>query len=538
MKVTSLMFVLSWRIASSFTINSLAAGREYATIPSQAPFVYQTTVLKQSTDGASSTSSTGNQQQSSTSKPTSSTVSGHQQKQYFDEKQLDFTMGYLNKHHRDVLRLFVEVFSELGAIQVQKNAFSGGSYEIIDARVIDIDYRGHDHLDNDDNDGEDKNVGFLLLEATVQVRNKKEPTVERVQVSLDAQPIRAVSRLYKNLPSVPNKTRSNHINDFVRRMNRLCYIVRKPGTTGKLTQLAYQIGGDKSLILKENLYLNQVPHNRYVRQYFYDAASQAVLDAVIACSNGVISNRMKMTVMFPEMNPQMDSYRIGTLLEITRAMAITLAEQNLRVRVCVQGSMGVGIFTGTPKQLSGASTLLQRMDWQSNEGEQNEGMVGNYVNFGAVGKEHVVNSGVDRRGNKIEQDDVFIILCPQSMVGIESSIIGPLSEMVDAAGDRPVILLNPDLVDKVSSQGQQSVRGRKERIDFAESFQTIFHFQNIYVSGTSYFPILGATTKTSFDQAWISYQRRDRLNNEGEVYVPILSSEDEPDGEVILKEFE
>ena len=44
-----------------------------------------------------------------------------------------------------------------------------------------------------------------------------------------------------------------------------------------------------------------------------------------------------MTMMFPEMNPSMDSYRIGTLLELSRAMAIKLAEQNLRVRVCVQG---------------------------------------------------------------------------------------------------------------------------------------------------------------------------------------------------------
>ncbi len=92
-------------------------------------------------------------------------------------------------------------------------------------------------------------------------------------------------------------------------MNRLCYIVRKPGTTGKLIQLAHQIGGDKDLILKENLYLNQVPHNRFIRKYFYDMASSAVLDAVIACSNGDISNRMKLTVLFPEMNPQMDSYR-------------------------------------------------------------------------------------------------------------------------------------------------------------------------------------------------------------------------------------
>ena len=38
----------------------------------------------------------------------------------------------------------------------------------------------------------------------------------------------------------------------------------------------------------------------------------------------------------------MDSYRIGTLLELIRVVAIRLAEENLRVRICVQGSMGVG----------------------------------------------------------------------------------------------------------------------------------------------------------------------------------------------------
>lgn len=186
-------------------------------------------------------------------------------------------------------------------------------------------------------------------------------------------------------------------------------------------------------------------------------ASQAALDAAILCSDKRISNRMKMTVMFPEMNPQMDSYRIGTLLELTRSIAITLAEQNLRVRVCVQGSMGVGIFTGVPKQLNGVHTLLQRMDWESESGEENEGMVGDYINFGFVGKEYVVNT-VDVVGEdpiSTKQDDVFLILCPQNMVGLESSIIGPLSEMVDAAGDRPVIIINPDLTDKLSSQGQR-----------------------------------------------------------------------------------
>mmetsp|Transcript_27964 Transcript_27964/g.32042 ORF Transcript_27964/g.32042 Transcript_27964/m.32042 type:complete len:564 (-) Transcript_27964:192-1883(-) len=463
----------------------------------------------------------------------------------FDDKQLDFTMGYLNKHHRDALRAFAEVFTPLGIIQAKKNAFSGGTYEIVDASVTGIEYNHNVALElskaTEETDVDaNGNVGFLTLEVKVKIWNEKEAKIETVQVPLDAEPNKASSYKYHNIPLVPKgiKTSSNHIDDFVRRMNRLCYIINKSEVSGKLIQLAYQIGGDQDLLLKDNLYLNQVPHNRFIRSYFYDMASDAVLDAVIACSNKKISNRMKMTVLFPEMNPSMDSYRIGTLLEIARAISIRLAEQNLRVRLCVQGSMGVGIFTGTPKQLSGASTLLQRMDWQSNEGEQNEGMVGNFVNFGAVGKEHVMNARVDRKGNKIEQDDVFLILCPQSMIGVDSSIIASLSEMVDAAGDRPVILLNPDLSDKVSSQGQQNVRGRQQRMDFANSFDTIYHFQNIYISGTSYFPILGAITKTRYDMPWIAYQRRDKLEEDSEVYVPVLSSEQQPDGEIILSAFE
>ena len=142
-------------------------------------------------------------------------------------------------------------------------------------------------------------------------------------------------------------------------------------------------------------------------------------------------------------------------------MTVKLVEQNLRVRICVQGSMGVGIFTGVPKQLSGVSKLLQMMDWQSEKGEENEGMVGDFLNFGNIGAEHVVNAHVQEDGTKVEQDDVYIIIAPQSMIGVDSSIIGSLKEMVEAAGDRPVILLNSDLTDKVSSQGQQNVRGRQ-----------------------------------------------------------------------------
>ena len=434
-----------------------------------------------------------------------------------DKDQLDFFMGYLNKHHRDLLQTFAEAYSDLGATAAQRNVFSGGSYKFVDAAIT--------NLHNNE----------LNLEVTINDRNQREPVIEYVTFSLDANPIKAKRFQFTELPPVP--VVPHPVDHVVRQLNRLCWMVNYPKVTGKLIQLGIQLGGTGVGALKEDLYLNQVPHNRYVRKYFYDMAADATLEAVVLCSQGKIPSRMKLVHSFPELNPSMDSYRIGTLLELVRVMAIKLAEQNLRVRICVQGSMGVGIFMGTPKQLNGVSTMLQRMDWQSEPGEENEGMVGNYINFGAIGRDHVVNAHVDKLGNKVEQDDVFLLLCPQSMIGLETSIIAPLEEMALAAGDRPMILINPDLVDKVSSQGQQSVRGRKQRIEFAESFQTIFHFQNIYVSGTSYFPILGSMTKLKPSEQWVAHQRRDRVEG-GEVYIPVLSSEDMPTGEVMLSNFD
>lgn len=40
----------------------------------------------------------------------------------------------------------------------------------------------------------------------------------------------------------------------------------------------------------------------------------------------------------------MDVYRIGTLLEMVREMAYQLAEDGKLVKVCVQQSMGQGVF--------------------------------------------------------------------------------------------------------------------------------------------------------------------------------------------------
>lgn len=46
----------------------------------------------------------------------------------------------------------------------------------------------------------------------------------------------------------------------------------------------------------------------------------------------------------PELNPEMDVYRIGTMLEMAREIAWQLAQDGRSVKVCVQQSMGQGVF--------------------------------------------------------------------------------------------------------------------------------------------------------------------------------------------------
>jgi hypothetical protein len=207
-----------------------------------------------------------------------------------EEQQVDFTMGYLNKHHSEMLRMFAETFSELGVQQQKKNAWSGESYMIEQAKIVGID------LDR------------MQLEVTVQERGKA-PKLELVNVELDAIPISNKRKQYAGMPPISRDLNLLPVDNMVRRLNRLCWIVDHPGATGKLLQLGIQIGGAGVGEIKENLYLNQVPHNRYCRKYFYDMASESALEAVDLCSQGKISNRMKIISMFPEMNPAMDSYR-------------------------------------------------------------------------------------------------------------------------------------------------------------------------------------------------------------------------------------
>ncbi|PIA28951.1 hypothetical protein AQUCO_06400014v1 [Aquilegia coerulea] len=167
--------------------------------------------------------------------------------------------------------------------------------------------------------------------------------------------------------------------------------------------------------------LNNIPHSREIRKYFYD-------DVLYATQRAVADGKtlLKVEINIPELNPEMDVYRIGTLMELVRVLALSFADDGKRVKVCVQGSMGEGALAGMPLQLAGTRKILEFMDWGD------YGALGTFIAIGSIGSKEVD-----------AQDDVFILVAPQNAVG--NCIIDDLKAMTDAAGTRPVVLINPRL---------------------------------------------------------------------------------------------
>eukprot|EP00959_Pyramimonas_sp_CCMP1952_P423793 8877347-Pyramimonas_sp.AAC.1 len=196
-----------------------------------------------------------------------------------------------------------------------------------------------------------------------------------------------------------------------------------------------------------------------------------------------------------------------------RGIVTELVQDGKKVKICVQGSMGQGVFQGLPLSLAGVRRIMEAMDW-------GEDMLGNFVNLGEVGPEEVKPS-----------DDVIIVFSPSSIVG--NSIIPPLQAMCETIGDRPVILFNPRITDIPSAEGVMQVRGRQERLDFENTFETVYHFRLLY-NKPYHFPIYGALRK-SYGQDWEIYKRKSISKKEEEYVLTPLTYNKEPNADAITK---
>lgn len=256
--------------------------------------------------------------------------------------------------------------------------------------------------------------------------------------------------------------------------------------------------------------LNNIPHSREIRKYFYSDVVQATKRAIEDKKT-----RLQIDINIPELNPEMDVYRIGTLMELVRELSLSFADDGKHVKVCVQGSMGQGAFAGIPLQLAGTRKILEFMDWGD------YGAKGTFINIGGVGVSEVG-----------KEDDMFVLIAPQNAVG--NCIIDDMRAMTDAVGDRPVILVNPRLKDMPGSSGVMQTMGRDMRLKYAASFETCYSFRLLYYAG-SFYPIMGAL-RMAYPNKYEIYRRVDDPNGK-EKYILIAEFTDMPTPDDITSAF-
>lgn len=267
-----------------------------------------------------------------------------------------------------------------------------------------------------------------------------------------------------------------------------------------------QFGYDCSM--PSDFLFNQVPHAPWVRNYLNSRSTQAVLRAIndpTIPSN--LKSRMQIKINVPEVNPAFDTYRMGTLLELAREIVLALAvDEGKRVRICVQQPLGEGVFVGMPLALASMRVVLEKMDWGSLLSAEQKWRPGDQAS--SQRKEALIRLGTIGAEQAAEDDDVFIVMAPQNVVG--GMIVDELEAMVKAAAGRPLVLINPILADRPSSNNVMQIRGRAERRAFTDSFVDIFALRLLYPSSGGYmFPISGLISKKGWREPWCCYAREE-----------------------------
>jgi adenylate kinase len=252
--------------------------------------------------------------------------------------------------------------------------------------------------------------------------------------------------------------------------------------------------------------LNNTPHARETRMWFYDDCAKSIVAAVTAGER-----RVKVKTEWPELNVAGDVYRVGSVLELVRHVATSLARDGKRVKVCVQKSMGQGVFQALPLSLSGVSKLLSMMDWEDDVADSID-----------------PNGAIDAESG--QGADVYILVQPQNIVGY--SILPYIAEMEEVVGDKPMVMINPRLDDIQSAGDVMSIRGRKERMEAVAAWKECYHFRLLYRK--PYFhPIYGAVRFAYYENEWELYKRTGL--REEEKYNLVATYRKEPNPEEMTK---
>lgn len=198
---------------------------------------------------------------------------------------------------------------------------------------------------------------------------------------------------------------------------------------------------------------------------------------VTGTSETILSNVCALTLLLPELNPDLDVYDRRFLLNLTWALISRVAfQEGRKCRVLVQGA---GIYGAVPLSIAGLRRTFEADLELSTEGWGGRDAVESVLRVGEIENPASVEN----------DDDVFVVISPTNATGMP--VIGDLISMMSRVGSsRPVICINPRLTDIPSSSGVMGTIGREDRIQFTQSMQNPFYFRLLYDAGTMY-PLRG-----------------------------------------------
>jgi len=226
---------------------------------------------------------------------------------------LDASLGaaaaeFLNERLPSEMAKWVLKYTDVGDKYRSKNFWSNGLWIVDGVVVQSIDASG------------------MALSVTVLERGKTEPIVLSTRLPFSA-PCETPDALRDELLRINSADgaggaatgalgASGPAGDVMRASGTLLSL---PGASDRYT-------------LPRDLWLNTTPFPRGVRRMFYEDVTAAVLAAVADRS---VPRRMKVVCTPPELNTEMDTYRVGTLLEVHTTRLYRYISLYIYMRECV-----------------------------------------------------------------------------------------------------------------------------------------------------------------------------------------------------------
>lgn len=203
------------------------------------------------------------------------------------------------------------------------------------------------------------------------------------------------------------------------------------------------------------------------RQVYLNAAARAAAAYLsdLPAYTSTVSPVAQINLCVPQLNPEFDIYDRRFLLQLAWAIVnVTAISCSLRTRVLVQGT---GTFGAIPLSVAGLRRTLDADVRMSRD---------------AWPQDSIRTGALENENDLADDDQIIICLSPTNAVSVPA--IKDLMDMVRRANGRPVILLNPRLMDVPSHSGVMQVSGRADRIQFLQSVTDIFYLRLLFKAGT------------------------------------------------------